>query len=45
VGLRTSLRDLGRQGWKPFAVGAIGEVFIALVTLGLVYTADLYLHL
>jgi len=45
VGLRTSLRDLGKQGWKPFAVGAIGEVFIALVTLGLVYTADLYLHL
>jgi len=45
VGLRTSLRDLGKQGWKPFAVGAIGEVFIALITLGLVYTADLYLHL
>lgn len=45
VGLRTSLRDLGRQGWKPFAVGAIGEVFIALVTLGLVYSADLYFHL
>ncbi|AXC11841.1 hypothetical protein ACPOL_2521 [Acidisarcina polymorpha] len=45
VGLRTSLRELGRQGWKPFAVGAIGEVFIALVTLGLVYGADHYLHL
>ena len=29
VGLRTSLRDLGKQGWRPFAVGAIGEVFIA----------------
>jgi uncharacterized integral membrane protein (TIGR00698 family) len=45
VGLKTSLRELGRQGWKPFAVGAIGEVFIALVTLGLVYSADRYLRL
>lgn len=45
VGLRTSLRDLGKQGWKPFAVGAIGEVFIALVTLGLVYGADRLLQL
>jgi uncharacterized integral membrane protein (TIGR00698 family) len=45
VGLKTSLRELGKQGWKPFAVGAIGEVFIALVTLGLVYGADRYLHL
>ena len=45
VGLRTSLRELGKQGWKPFAVGAIGELFIALVTLGLVYGADRYLHL
>jgi len=45
VGLRTSLRELGKQGWRPFAVGAIGEVFIALVTLLLVYGADRYLHL
>lgn len=45
VGLRTNLRELGRQGWRPFAVGAIGEVFIALVTLGLVYGADRLLHL
>jgi uncharacterized integral membrane protein (TIGR00698 family) len=45
VGLRTNLRELGKQGWKPFAVGAIGEVFIALLTLGLVYGADRYLHL
>lgn len=45
VGLRTSLRELGKQGWRPFAVGAIGEVFIALVTLGLVYGADHFLHL
>jgi uncharacterized integral membrane protein (TIGR00698 family) len=45
VGLRTSLRELGKQGWRPFAVGAIGEVFIALITLGLVYGADRFLHL
>jgi uncharacterized integral membrane protein (TIGR00698 family) len=45
VGLRTNLRELGKQGWRPFAVGAIGEVFIALVTLGLVFGADRFLHL
>jgi len=45
VGLRTNLRELGRQGWRPFAVGAIGEAFIALLTLGLVYGADHYLKL
>jgi hypothetical protein len=36
---------LGKQGWRPFAVGAIGELFIALVTLSLVYGADRYLRL
>ncbi len=45
VGLRTSLRELGKQGWRPFAVGAIGEVFIAVLTLGLVYGADHFLGL
>ncbi len=45
VGLRTSFRELGKQGWRPFAVGAIGELFIALVTLGLVFGADRLLHL
>jgi uncharacterized membrane protein YadS len=45
VGLRTSFRELGKQVWRPFAVGAIGEVFIALVTLGLIYGADRFLHL
>ena len=45
VGLRTNLRELGKQGWRPFAVGAIGEIFIALITLGLVYGADRFLHL
>jgi uncharacterized integral membrane protein (TIGR00698 family) len=37
VGLRTNLRDLVGQGWRPLVVGLLGEIFIALVTLGLVY--------
>jgi uncharacterized integral membrane protein (TIGR00698 family) len=37
VGLRTNLRDLVGQGWRPIAVGILGEMFIALITLGLVY--------
>jgi uncharacterized integral membrane protein (TIGR00698 family) len=45
VGLRTSFRELGKQGWRPLLVGAIGEVFIAVLTLGLVYGADRFLHL
>lgn len=37
VGLRTNLRDLVGQGWRPLAVGILGELFIAILTLGLVY--------
>nr|WP_218892079.1 putative sulfate exporter family transporter [Granulicella arctica] len=37
VGLRTNLRDLVGQGWRPLIVGILGEIFIALITLGLVY--------
>jgi uncharacterized integral membrane protein (TIGR00698 family) len=37
VGLRTNLKDLVGQGWRPLIVGILGEIFIALVTLGLVY--------
>ena len=37
VGLRTNLRDLVGQGWRPLAVGILGEIFIALITLALVY--------
>jgi uncharacterized integral membrane protein (TIGR00698 family) len=37
VGLRTNLRDLVGQGWRPLMVGILGEIFIALITLGLVY--------
>jgi uncharacterized membrane protein YadS len=40
VGLRTNLKELGKQGIRPFLVGAIGEMVIALITLGLVYGAD-----
>ncbi len=39
VGLRTQLRDLVNQGWRPIIVGVLGEVFIAIVTLGMVYAA------
>jgi uncharacterized integral membrane protein (TIGR00698 family) len=39
VGLRTNLRELGKQGVRPFAVGAIGEIAIATLTLGLIYGA------
>jgi uncharacterized integral membrane protein (TIGR00698 family) len=37
VGLRTNLRDLVGQGWRPLVVGVLGEIFIAILTLGLVY--------
>jgi uncharacterized integral membrane protein (TIGR00698 family) len=36
VGLRTQLRDLVHQGWRPILVGVLGEIFIALITLGMV---------
>ncbi|MGB6885425.1 MAG: putative sulfate exporter family transporter [Candidatus Acidiferrum sp.] len=40
VGLRTNFREMRKQGLRPFAVGAIGEVVIALFTLGLVVGAE-----
>ena len=45
VGLRTSVRDLSKQGMRPLLVGVIGEVVIAVFTLGLVYGADRIFHL
>lgn len=45
VGLRTNLKELGKQGVRPFIVGAVGEVVIAATTLGLVYEADHWYHL
>ena len=43
VGLRTNIRELGKQGWRPFVVGAVGEVAIAAVTLVVVATADRFI--
>ena len=40
VGLRTNIRELGKQGWRPFVVGAVGEIGIAVVTLAIVVAAD-----
>lgn len=40
VGLRTNTRQLGKQGWRPFVVGAVGEIGIAAVTLGVVMVAS-----
>jgi uncharacterized integral membrane protein (TIGR00698 family) len=37
VGLRTDLKALVGQGWRPLVVGILGEIFIALITLGLVF--------
>ncbi|MGI4854213.1 MAG: putative sulfate exporter family transporter, partial [Janthinobacterium lividum] len=42
VGLRTSFKDLSKQGARPFVVGAIGEIAIAVITLGLVIGANRY---
>ena len=44
VGLRTNIRELGKQGFRPFVVGAVGEVVIAFLTLGLVFGADKFLR-
>lgn len=40
VGLRTNFREMRKQGLRPFAVGAIGEVAIAGFTLALVFGAQ-----
>lgn len=40
VGLRTNLREMSKQGLRPFIVGALGEVLIAALTLGLVFGAN-----
>ncbi|WP_052200624.1 YeiH family protein [Terriglobus sp. TAA 43] len=45
VGLRTSFRDLSKQGVRPLMVGVIGEVVIAVMTLALVWGADRAFHL
>ncbi len=45
VGLRTNLKEMSKQGIRPFVVGAVGEVAIALITLGLVFGADRWYRL
>jgi uncharacterized integral membrane protein (TIGR00698 family) len=45
VGLRTNLKDLFKQGARPFIVGALGEIVIAVITLALVLGADHFYHL
>jgi uncharacterized integral membrane protein (TIGR00698 family) len=45
VGLRTNLRDLFKQGSRPFIVSALGEIAIAILTLGLILGADRIYHL
>src|SRR5271163_563724 len=45
VGLRTNLKDLFKQGARPFIVGAVGELAIAAITLLLVLGADRFYHL
>src|ERR1035437_2850176 len=42
VGLRTNLKDLVGQRWRPLMVGILGEVFIAILPLGLVYWSYRY---
>jgi uncharacterized membrane protein YadS len=44
VGLRTNIADMRKQGMRPFLVGAIGEVAVALLTLGLVIGAARFLQ-
>ena len=39
VGLRTNIRDLMKQGWRPLAVGVLGECGIAAITLLMVLGA------
>ena len=40
VGLRTDIRALTRQGWRPLVAGVVGEVAIAAITLVMVVVAS-----
>lgn len=40
VGLKTDFREMKRQGFRPFVVGALAELTVTAVTLGLVYGAS-----
>jgi uncharacterized integral membrane protein (TIGR00698 family) len=39
VGLRTNVRELAGQGWRPLVVGVVGEFAIAVLTLAMVVAA------
>ena len=39
VGLQTDVRELSKQGWRPLAVGVVGEFAIAALTLAMVVAA------
>jgi uncharacterized integral membrane protein (TIGR00698 family) len=43
VGLSTDFREMRKQGFYPFLVGAAGEIGIAIVTLGIVIAAQPWL--
>jgi uncharacterized integral membrane protein (TIGR00698 family) len=43
VGLSTDFRAMRRQGFYPFVVGAVGEIGIALLTLGIVIAVQPWL--
>ena len=45
VGLRTDIRGLTAQGWRPLVVGVVGECAIAALTLGMVLVAARYYEL
>ncbi len=44
VGLRTNIGEMRKQGLRPFLVGAVGELVIAGLTLGLVLGASRFIH-
>ncbi len=43
VGLQTDLRQMRKQGFRPFVVGAVGEIAIAAITLIIVMASARYL--
>jgi len=45
VGLSTDFREMKKQGMRPFLVGALGEVAIAAITLGLVVGANYFVRI
>ena len=44
VGLRTNIGEMRKQGLRPFLVGAVGEIVIAGLTLGLVLVANRFIQ-